>query len=162
MVRAGHIVSLDFSSLDSELVCFSWVPCVLFPALLWRSAFSLLCSTSFPFVHLPDCLHLLLICSLCYLSLVFPPHPCWFVCCLSTHVPDFVDFLPTCPTLCSLDFCSKFCSGFLESNKDFVCWSLLSLGLNLNTQGVQTEVRKYIYILKFFKNPPTIIPSSRM
>ena len=102
----------------SWFVPFSFVPfhwCYLY-FLVYFSVFPLLTSV----LLLPDCLHLCLVCSWVYLSLVFPFLRYWFVC-LSSDNPGswlFLVFLLCCPsslwiTQLSFGFC--FLNILLES-----------------------------------------------
>ena len=84
------------------LICF---PCLLFCC--WNSVFPLLSPVLLPFVHLPDCLHLCLVCSLVYLSLIFSRLPCWFVCFRSVFEPFG---LSSCSWSCHVLLCSLLCS----------------------------------------------------
>ena len=63
-----------FSWLDqphSCSLCSFLLLLTLLRALLWQSVFTLLSFILLPFVHLPDCLRLRLVCSLVYFSLIF-------------------------------------------------------------------------------------------
>ena len=117
-VRVGQVnVYLVF--LLCTLSWFAFPEFLVFCFLLYFEGLSV---PSLPFVHLPDCLHLRLICSLCYISLVSSPCPCWSVCCLSVPLPMFLTSLMPCfpvlPSFCSLIFCCNFCSGLFFFFKD--------------------------------------------